>query len=195
MKPILFNAEEVRAILEGRKTVTRRMVKPRPPAGVTQMEQGATPDRWRSPGEHTWVEIHSPYQAGDVLWVRETWGMVSDLLGDIPGPVYYADYTDYELCALRAKHYRWRPSSNMPRAAARIFLRVTGVRVERLRKIGYDDVVREGLDPIVDDFSVLWDSTIKPIDRALYGWEANPWVWVIEFERIDRPPEGKANGK
>lgn len=188
MKPILFDAEMVKALVEGRMTVTRRPVKPKPEGRPVPMgKDSCWPGYFAVQG--TAKVIPAPYQPGDILWVRETWGMVSDLLGDIPGPVYRADYTDYELCALRAKHYRWRPSSNMPRVAARIFLRVTGVRVERLHKIGYAGIVREGLDPTVDDFSVLWDRAIKPTDRALYGWEANPWVWVIEFEKIDRPAE------
>ena len=80
---------------------------------------------------------------------------------------------------------KWHPSIHMPREAARIFLRVTDVRVERVQDIDDDGVVAEGLN-IGDPFDELWDSTIKPADRALYGWDANPWVWVIEFERITR---------
>ena len=72
-----------------------------------------------------------------------------------------------------------------PKEAARIWLKVTDVRVERLQGIDDDGVVAEGLE-IGAPFDELWDSTIKPADRALYGWEANPWVWVIEFERISR---------
>lgn len=74
----------------------------------------------------------------------------------------------------------------MPKEAARLFLRVTGVRVERLQDIDDDGVVAEGLK-IGDDFDVLWDSTIKKDDLPLYGWDANPWVWVIEFERREKP--------
>ncbi len=79
----------------------------------------------------------------------------------------------------------WRPNENMPHEAARIFLRVTDVRVERVQDIDDDGVVAEGLN-IGDPFDELWNSTIKPADRDLYGWDANPWVWVIEFERISR---------
>ena len=79
----------------------------------------------------------------------------------------------------------WRSSIYMPREAARIFLWVTDVRVERLQEIDDDGIVSEGL-AIGDPFDELWDSTIKKADRALYGWEADPWVWVIEFERISR---------
>ncbi len=94
----------------------------------------------------------------------------------------------------------WRPSIHMPREAARIFLRVTDVRVERLQRIcerGRRSAHNEGFindislaegtgKSATEHFSEFWDSTIKPKDRALYGWEANPWVWVIEFERISR---------
>ena len=80
----------------------------------------------------------------------------------------------------------------MPKAAARLFLRVTGVRAERLQDITEDEKTAEGMRPGWQhyNFYELWDSTIKPADRPLCGWEANPWVWVIEFERISRPPEG-----
>ena len=74
----------------------------------------------------------------------------------------------------------------MPREAARIFLRVTGVRVERLQNMQPYDIAFEGFRR-KRDFKTLWDSTIKPADRALYGWKANPWVWVIEFERTEKP--------
>ena len=83
---------------------------------------------------------------------------------------------------------RWHPSIHMPKEAARLFLRATGVRVERLQDIDDDGVVAEGLK-IGDAFDVLWDSTIKPADLPLYGWDANPWVWVIEFERCEKPTE------
>lgn len=94
----------------------------------------------------------------------------------------------------------WHPSIHMPREAARIFLRVTDVRVERLQKIDGHGVLAEGVDnghsnPAMGKrwenmqlmaFPALWDSTIKPAARDLYGWDANPWVWVIEFEQIGR---------
>ena len=191
MKPILINTDMVRAILEGRKTVTRRVVKPQPPAGVTRLEHGAAPGRWRSPGKDVWVEIRAPYQPGDILWVRETWAHPSRTEIDAgTDPEFYL----YKADRLHAAAWdKWHPSIHMPREAARIFLRVTGVRVERLREMASDDVFMEGVFPtssaenIWDRWRFVWDRTIRPKDRATYGWDANPWVWVIEFERIRKP--------
>lgn len=187
MKPILMNTDMVRAILAGRKTVTRRVVKPQPPGGVTQMSPGATPDGWCSSGKDVWVEIRAPYQPGDILWVRETWA--KSMAGTF---MYRADDT-----ALLIDH--WRPSIHMPREAARIFLKVTSVRAERLQKITPQQIDAEGCCEYAYDaktgkpapsgpswFIILWGKTIKPADLPTYGWEANPWVWVIEFERIGK---------
>lgn len=154
MKPILFNIEMVRAIMEGRKTVTRRAVK-------------------------------LPYHPGDILWVRETWN------GDwCDHYIYKADGGSAKAAGYAAEP-KWRPSIHMPREAARLFLRVTDVRVERLQDINLDppgpknQVVREGLR-YLSDFIAVWDRTIKPADLHLYGWDANPWIQVIEFERISK---------
>lgn len=199
MKPMFFCTDMVRAILEGRKTVTRRPIKPQPIDGVKKLYRTKYADLWRSPGTDFWFEFQAPCIPGDILWVRETWGAASDLLGAVPGPVYMADYSDEELLSLRKKHYRWRPSIHMPREAARIFLRVTDVRAERLHDINVDppgpknQVVCEGFHHL-SDFVAGWERTVKPSDRALYGWEANPWVWVISFERINRPLEGESDG-
>lgn len=193
--PILFNTEMVRAILEDRKTVTRRVVTPQPPAGVTQLYHGAAPGRWRSPGKDVWVEIRAPYQPGDILWVRETWTKLwyADQNGytHYEKPMYYyaadgaPDITlvDEDGFEEDEQRIRWHPSIHMPWEAARIFLRVTDVQVERLQKIDDAGVVAEGLE-IGCYFDELWNSTIKPKDRSTYGWDANPWVWVINFERI-----------
>lgn len=201
MKPILFNTDMVRAILEGRKTVTRRVVKPQP-------EKAPIP----IPDEEYWLvcftgnencsSIKPPYRPGDILYVREAWTAWSRTYGTIPRILYKADRcTD-------AEKIKWRPSIYMPRKAARIFMRVTEVRVERLQDMSEADAIAEGFEPVVCDhpcgcpctdcmdtgylepailgFVETWNSTIKPADRALYGWEANPWVWVIVFERINR---------
>ena len=187
MKPILFNTDMVRAILEDRKTVTRRVVKPQPVGQPAQMGKDSC---W--PGCFASAEderiYRPPYQPGDILWVRETWAHPSKeeiargtdkniflYRADVPSVLYAWDH--------------WNPSIHMPREAARIFLRVTGVRVERLRDVKYFDCLAEGIPyrqmekDIVQDFSTLWDNTIKPADRTIYGWGANPWVWVIQFER------------
>ena len=185
MKPILFNTNMVKALLDGRKTVTRRVVKPQPIAEVRALYRKDDTDIWRSCGVDWWYEFRAPFIPGDILWVREAWGTASDLLGSVPGPVYRADYTGNELRELQEKHYRWHPSIHMPREAARIFLRVTEMRAERLQDIDDAGVLDEGLE-IGDPFGELWARTLKPADRALYGWAANPWVWVIEFERISK---------
>lgn len=175
MKPILFNTEMVRAILEGLKTVTRRAVKPQPLEGVREMYQSTSRGRtvWRSPGEHVWCEVPAPFHPGDTLWVRETWA--KSMSGTF---MYKADGK-----AILVE--RWHPSIHMPREAARIFLRVTDVRVARLQDCGNMQAKDEGCVSC-SQFARVWDSTIKPADRPTYGWEANPWVWVIEFERISK---------
>lgn len=190
-KPILFNTEMVRAILDGRKTQTRRIVKP---------NTTAIP----------------PYEVGDILWVRETWKSAT---GDPAGGgyalfdtyVYKADgkaKDDYPVDELMVED-RWHPSIHMPRKAARIFLRVKDVRAEKLQSITPEDVKKEGVKPAlvrnndlpfmrentlnasrVLEFIRLWNSTIKSKDRSLYGWNADPWVWVVEFERIKDGGDG-----
>lgn len=214
MKPILFNTAMVQAILEGRKTVTRRAIKPQPEGELRPMGQGSCwPGYFSDTGEER--VLRPPYQPGDVLYVRETWAKVPVSPGGHfrPNGVYYykAGPVDVPEGYLR----RWSPSIHMPREAARIFLRVKSVRAERLQHISSGDVLREGIEP--EDFQGkckcawenegcmdrpcanrdgyiemchwmpfmrLWDKTVKGHDRTKYRWEANPWVWVIEFERI-----------
>ncbi len=182
MKPILFNTEMVRAILEGRKTVTRRVVKPQPPNAHDILDFDEEDNSFDflcgMIADSCYIDFaytaKAPYRPGDILYVREAW---TTLVGSY---LYKADQKP------GMKHPgKWNPSIHMPREAARIFLRVTDVRVERLQEIDDDGIVSEGL-AIGDPFDELWDSTIKKADRALYGWDANPWVWVIEFERISR---------
>lgn len=178
MKPILFNTQMVQAILEGRKTVTRRVVKPQPQGQPYRMGNSSC---W--PGcfaDSKSANVYKPpYQPGDILYVRETFVQVAAHIY-----WYKADSP--------VQNILWRPSIHMPKQAARIFLRVTDVFSEPLKSIRYFDCLAEGIpyrqmeDDIIRDFAELWDSTIKHADRASYGWEANPWVWVIEFERISR---------
>ena len=188
MKPILFNTEMVRAILEGRKTVTRRVVKPqhlRVLDSPYHKEHPETPDK-------VLLErlCEPPYQLGQTLYVRETWAAWSRTYGFAPEIHYKAD-------GETLPGVKWRPSIHMTREAARIFLRVTDVRMERLQDITPDQIDAEGckewaysaktgelLPSGPSWFRIAWDNTLKPKDRALYGWQANPWVWVVEFERI-----------
>lgn len=196
MKPILFNAEMVRAILDGRKTGTRRVVKPQP---VQKICYHAATDKWfYCNGMDVGSECKPPYQPGDILYVRETF---SKAYGK--GYYYAADYDEHDVLpadrgdvSVSKNMIKWRPSIHMPKEAARIFLRVTGVRVERLQDITGVESIAEGVEPealssVGEDFAIgmfhdIWDSTIKPDDLSRYGWQANPWVWVIEFERISK---------
>lgn len=198
-KPILFNTEMVRAILDGRKTVTRRIVKPQPSKKASWLDKCA--------GVYTFSDAtfpHEPYSSGDILYVRETWGIAGF------NPESNEMFVEYKADGANAnivlpeekfqKYYEgmseaepdWHPSIHMPREAARIFLRVTGVRVERLQDI--ECIATEGVTMVPADdkrdpryyFAKLWDSTIKKSDLPLYGWEASPWVWVISFERVEK---------
>lgn len=192
MKPILFNTDMVRAILEGRKTVTRRVVKFN--HGQNPQWTGYIPDGHVLYGSNNIPAAKAPYRPGDILYVRETWAK------SMAGTYIYKS-TDTPLIL-----DRWLPSIHMPKEAARLFLRVTDVRVERLQDITDEQAKAEGVQGFflgmgesgyavradsntfyegpVGAFASLWNSTIKPADRNQCGWEANPWVWVINFERI-----------
>lgn len=192
MKPILFNTEMVRAILDGRKSCTRWLVKfllGENPKWTGYIKDGLMLYNGRNePCIRT-----QPYQSGDILYVRETW------CKGLERYIYRADYSDTENFYQDGKeiNMKWQPSLHMPKEAARIFLRVTNVRVERLQEITSEQICKEGVeveDPYVLNgeekryaFSNLWNSTIKESDLDRYGWNANPWVWVIEFERCDKP--------
>lgn len=192
MKPILFNTEMVRAILDGRKTVTRRIVKPQPSESTAYfykfLEDGKARFGWKN--SNGLCDRKPPYQPGDILYVRETFARLHNA-SSYERFVYKATDT-YPFGETYIVKFRWHPSIHMPKEAARIFLKVKTVSVERLQDIDDDGVVAEGLE-IGAPFDELWDSTIKPKDRDRYGWDANPWVWVIEFERISRE-EAFANG-
>jgi hypothetical protein len=233
-KPILFNTEMVRAILEGRKTMTRRVVKPQPPEGIgpivgPEMFEPAITDKYGELKEgkpifgvyDEWGEwgTKCPYQPGDTLWVRETWANyqtvnyirrpdgrafseVSDGLA-----AYKADgfdsiqdlkdhirlMSDSSLEAVLVDGDRWKPSIHMPQWAARLFLTVKDVRIERLQEITEEDAEAEGVKPFPYDpegdiwtdgkyrtaFNYLWNQINGWNPNA---WDANPWLWVISFE-------------
>ncbi len=199
IKPILFNTEMVRAILDGRKTCTRRVVKPTP----KYFEVNENPV-YIYDAEPAMGRIYPPCQPGDVLYVRETWGIYTESWLDADYFMYKADYPanaatythqDGTICDLP----RWRPSIHMPKEAARIWLKVTDVRVERLNEITDKGAEREGAQPDypfdydvdkwpnLEHFKKIWNSTIKKSDLDRYGWDANPYVFVIEFVKIDKP--------
>ena len=193
VKPILFNTEMVQAILDGRKTQTRRVIKPQPVKEGVFWRLGHA--GWSMDDRVTPVYGHSlynrmPYKPDDVLWVRETWSEVSHSFVDeillVQTAVFHKYKTDFydEMVP-----WKWKPSIHMPKEVARIFLKVTGVRLERLQAICYPDVYAEGINEeygSLTDFVELWDSIN---DKRGFGWESNPWVWVIEFERCGKPKE------
>lgn len=207
MKPILFNTEMVKAILGGRKTCTRRLVKGIPSsASCTFRCMDYVTFVWKAKMQNADIlldkqaDVQVPCRPGDVLYVRETWTTLHYV--DTNGRTHYGqemyfyaadgepDVTLYDADGFEQddQRIRWRPSIHMPKEAARIFLRVKSVRPERLQSITRNGAISEGCNaavPIVE-FSALWDSTVKPAERERCGWAANPWVWVIEFERIEK---------
>lgn len=231
IKPILFNTEMVRAILDGRKSCTRRLVK---------FLSGENP-RWTGyikdglmlyNGKNEPCIRKAPYQPGNILYVRETWerfecwNCEGDERGSCPKEPQKSVFDKTCGCYMyRATDEiygdaRWRPSIHMPKEAARIWLKVTDVRVERLQEMKPVDVIKEGAypdcwdclntygesgsqccygteeqcsqcDEVMMEWEKLWNSTIKKSDLDRYGWDANPWVWVIEFERCEKPEGAK----
>ncbi len=183
IKPILFNTEMVRAILDGRKSCTRRIIKPQPQGYFEVSEEPLY--IYDTDGKQG--KITPPYQPGDILYVRETWKQAPN------GYYYYEDWQRNDIADVT----KWHPSIHMPKEAARIWLKVTDVRVERLQEMWASDVPKEGIyfnkpttaDEMLMAFAKLWNSTIKKSDIDCYGWNANPVVWVIEFERCEKPTE------
>lgn len=209
--PILFNTEMVTAILDGRKTATRRPIVPHNRKKAEEQGHIQGSGLWIDPStdngdkeghikdysisscwtSYSWyIEKYANYKPGDILYVREKW-----CRNDNIGEYYYA--ANRKRGAGAPYGLKWRPSIHMPKEAARIWLKVTDVRVERLQDITHIDIIMEGVEPEYldahsgektrNDFSQLWDSTINKTKIDLYGWKANPWVWVIEFERCEKP--------
>lgn len=220
IKAILFDTEMVRAILEGRKSCTRRIVKPQQLIGMLpdKCKNGA-PEKFLKEKklmfkpycDMTDIELintayKAPYQPGDILYVRETWKKAPN------GYYYYEDWQRNDISDVT----KWKPSVRMPKEAARIWLKVTNVRVERLQEMNPVDVIKEGAypdcwdclntygesgsqccygteeqcsqcDEVMMEWENLWNSTIKKSDLDSYGWNASPWVWVIEFEMCEKP--------
>lgn len=246
--PILFNTEMVQAILAGRKTVTRRVIKNLPEDAefrgwlldstcqedVRDIGKAGFKTLKRRTEKAGCIFMKPPYQPEDILYVRETWRVGA---WDIRNQMIAFDYKDGTCGKLTYIHdrnlferlvnqsredarkagceyngvdfvwekgkspCRWHPSIHMPKEAVRIFLKVKDVRVERLQDITEKQAETEGIngsealyDGYIDareKFAELWDSTIKKSDTEKYGWSANPWVWVIEFERCEKPEEWK----
>lgn len=233
IKPILFNTEMVRAILDGRKDATRRIVKGFIPDDAVWGYTAFTPKGCIS-CRGTFADGYGekffklPYQPGDILYVRETWEHFECCCceGDEHGNCYREPQQSVLNKSCGCYMYRatdeiygdarWHPSIHMPKEAARIWLKVTDVRVERLQEMKPVDVIKEGAypdcwdclntygesgsqccygteeqcsqcDEVMMEWEKLWTSTIKKSDLDCYGWDANPWVWVIEFERCENP--------
>ena len=205
--PILFNIEMVKAILNGRKTCTRRAIKL--PDKMTGRPIGKSGDSSNPLGFFYPGGIkRPPYQPGDILYVRETWSEIKNADGSHKKYVYKAS-DQYPFGESRyIIKFNWKPSIHMPKEAARIWLKVTDVRVERLQDITEDGAKEEGANfkngknvgleekmrrTAIERFAEIWNSTIKKTDIDRYGWDANPWVWVIEFERC-KSRESSSNG-
>ena len=191
--PILFSGPMVRAILDGRKTMTRRVIKDNCPF-VTGAYFDEETERWYwttgAERERLPTDLclgKCPYgQPGDQLWVRETWLSYRHLHKNGRDEALLIYRADGEDLPKQARGTKWRPSIFMPRWASRITLEITAVRVERVQDIGDEDAEAEGLSwcnaaSPRDKFQCLWNSLNA---KRGYGWEANPWVWVIAFKRV-----------
>jgi len=215
-RPILFSGPMVRAILDGRKTQTRRVVKPCRqftdwdcmPSDAYGVEPHIEPGKFGFlvAGDMGYTDpVVCPYgQPGDRLWVRETWRPMSfgwnQTCGDCVRVEFAADHANMVRAATEAQYDAthpdrsgsWRPSIHMPRWASRITLEITGVRVERLQDITAIDVDSEGaLTQLteINDVLPLWIALWDSINaKRGYGWSVNPWVWVIEFKRVGQAP-------
>lgn len=227
--PILFNTDMVRAILDDRKMVTRRLIKflsDKNPNWTGYKRDGLILYN----GKNEPCSKKPPYQVGDVLYVRETyrvgaWDVRSQMIafdykdGTCGELVYIHDRELFERLVNQSREdarkakceyngadfvwkkgespCRWRPSIHMPKEAARTWLKATGVRVERLQDITEEQALLEGCDSGMltgpctarGQFENLWNSTIKKSNIDRYGWDANPWVGAIEFERCEKPEE------
>ncbi|OQS36130.1 hypothetical protein B0T45_16700 [Chromobacterium haemolyticum] len=201
-KPIPFHGDMIRALLAGTKTQTRRIIKPQPDATEERLrELGAWIDGFTlsqqvdGAWQHGFIDAKCPYgQPGDRLWVRETYTDAGCRL------TYRADEDDGAHCVVE----KWIPLIHMPRAACRLVLEITEVRVERLQDISNEDCIAEGINRIAHGREGYFyhhqrtepdrhnwchpDDAYKELWESLYGagsWDANPWVWVIEFKKVE----------
>ena len=206
IKPILFSTPMVQAIMNGKKSMTRRVVSFN--AGFNPNWTGYVSDGAVIYGSNNIPAAKAKYKQGDILWVRETWANPSDaeIHNDADAGMYLYK-ADYPL--LPAAPGKWRPSIFMPKDAARIFLRVKNVRAERLQDISNEDAIKEGFEgsecshpdgfPCTDclnsgwiepprvSFAILWEELNGARCGGVYQWGMNPYVWVIEFEQCEKP--------
>jgi uncharacterized protein YhfF len=192
-RPIIFNTPMVQAILDGRKTITRRLVKQSNSATTTNffkldfndvvVDNGYLKVKQRE--DDTRHRVFPKIEIGDILWVRETWGKYYDPVMpccNIEHIVYKADND--------LKDGKWYPSIHMHRSASRITLEITNIKVERLRDITEEDAIKEGINRgDCSEFNLMGvhRALFSKIWESIYGaesWQFNPWVWVIEFKKI-----------
>ena len=244
VRPILFNGMMVEAILDGRKTATRRLVMPHNRKKAKELgcqqgnglwidpsvdngdKEGHIKDYSVSPcwSSYSWyIDKYAPCRRGDILYVRETWAFMpciecmegydgKCLCNNIPTK-YEDEYSVSEGCFMYKADFQekekgcivWHPSIHMPKQAARIWLRVTDVRAERLHSMTLDDFLAEGVtvrseafnDPenafmqAQGAFRRIWDATLGKGSHDAYGWAADPWVWAVGFERCEKPGSGE----
>lgn len=193
---MIFNAEMVRAILDGRKTQTRRPIKWKQ-TRFTEMAERDDGSLWPwaedcERGGDIWFTC--PFgEVGDRIWVRETWAEAGASAPDLK--LYRANYPDHVPAHYEnvppAEEIRWTPSIHMPRWASRITLEITDVRVERLNAISEEDAQAEGVQPACYEITppeAAYRVSFGGVWRGIYGeesWAANPWVWVIKFKRVE----------
>lgn len=209
---MIFNAEMVNAILSGRKTQTRRIMKVQPGTPEFGLRRIIESSKANENGMYFWSQDDAcgikarskpflfPYgEVGDRIWVRETF-RVHSRATDVATLVYRASVRNswteqthrvpVAVCNKPATPEKWTPSIHMPRWASRITLEITDVRVERLRDLSEEDAKSEGIIPSAGGVLPGWEYRINFRDlwMDIYGtdnWEANPWVWVIEFKRVE----------
>jgi len=218
MKPILFSTEMIKALLAGRKTQTRRVIKDKDITNRFDIDVDGKAIAYidQETGDSYPPACRAKYQPGDILWVRETWNYFC--LNRNTMPNRFASHSNYCFkasennsmvygCCGEGGCKKWRPSIFMPREACRIFLKVKNVRVERAQEITEEDAKAEGMNAgicqncgknsypepcgcenpqpeYIGAFAYLWNIINK---KRGYGWSKNPWVWVIEFERVEKP--------
>jgi hypothetical protein len=230
-KGMIFSTESVRAILDGRKTMTRRVVKPQPPEKGTEVNRvvvGETtqvkvfeinkggkkqvydPEKYKATWLHYLEEMEicdrctglakSPLNVGDIAYVKETWARVSIPDGTTARKLIYIYRAD------KPQHpylVKWRSPLFMPKEAARIWLKVVSVRAERLQAISNQDLLAEGVrsgvfatcivsleknaGDMLREYIDTWQKLNAKKDGGIYAWERNPYVWVYEFERVEKP--------
>jgi hypothetical protein len=194
MKPILFSTDMVTAILEGRKSQTRRVIKPQPDDSGLHDDtnyprslqsdlrgyNGSTEDTGES------REWNCPYEKGMILWVRETFRIINHS-GTASKYWYKADACQTDL---NDPDTKWKPSIFMPLEACRIFLEITGMKVERVQEISEGDAVAEGVTGVSGDWEHPPSSCFHELWEKINGtesWEANPWCWCLSFKQINKP--------